>query len=97
MLGRWPNPGMAQRQNPALQIPLHERFHTGQSGIDSGMGVYKSVAHWEAVFGEQTYLLDVTSRWLGYDVWKLAQHYESLGLSSDRKSGGSRRRPTTTG
>jgi len=31
-----PNPGMAQKNNPFLQIPLHADFHTGNCGIDSG-------------------------------------------------------------
>ncbi len=69
--------GMAQRQNPYLQIPLHEKYHVGSCGIDSAMGVQT----WEAAFGTQADHLDSTNELLGYsiDIWTLARTYENPG------------------
>lgn len=64
-----PNPGMAQKNNPFLQIPLHADFHTGNCGIDSGTGVEE----WERLFGSQEELLNEVSDELGYDVFKEAR------------------------
>ena len=38
------SPGMAQKQNHWLVIGLHPEFHTGDRGVDNGLGKYKSVA-----------------------------------------------------
>lgn len=59
----WPV-GMGQRQNPFLQIPLHEMYHTGSYGIDSGLGM--TVEKWEAMFGTQIDLLDWVESQLSY-------------------------------
>ena len=62
------NPGMAQRQNHFLVIPLAAKYHVGDYGIDSGMGV-KS---WEALYGTQVmWLVHVNSK-LDYDIFDLA-------------------------
>lgn len=65
--------GMGQRQNPYLQIPLHERYHTGRFGIDAGVGVQT----WEGQLGTQVALLDETEDLLGYNIWDLARAYEN--------------------
>ncbi len=67
------NPGMAQKACPYLQIPLHSNYHTGQFGIDSGMGTTGWVAEWERTFGRQLdHLRDVSGQ-LGYDVIRSAK------------------------
>lgn len=75
---RWPNPGMGQKQNDWLVIPLAAEFHTGDYGIDTGMGRFKTVESWEAYFGSQLGHLIVVSRRLGYDV------FERAGICLDR-------------
>lgn len=64
--------GMGQRQNPFLQIPLHETFHTGEHGIDSGTGVLT----WERRWGRQVDHLAWVSWQLGYDVFVHAAVWE---------------------
>ncbi len=60
--------GMAQRGvSDALVIPLHEHYHTGGSGIDSGLGVLT----WERQFGTQWDFIQEVSESLGYDLIKL--------------------------
>lgn len=67
------NPGMAQKACPYLQIPLHLSYHTGQFGIDSGVGVTGWVGEWERTFGRQLdHLTDVSGQ-LGYDVIRSAK------------------------
>jgi hypothetical protein len=66
------HPGGAQKQNDWLVIPLAERLHTGDLGIDNGMGPFKSKEMWEAHFGQQSAFLDEVCRRLGYNVWKMA-------------------------
>jgi hypothetical protein len=66
------NPGMAQRQNHWLVIPLVERLHTGDLGIDNGFSPFKSVKGWESHFGFQVDFLDEVCRRLGINVWKKA-------------------------
>ena len=60
--------GMGQKVSDYLVIPLHAEYHTGNYGIDSGMGVDE----WEALFGNQADMLDHLCEILGYDVWELA-------------------------
>jgi len=74
MLAKWPNPGMSQKQNDALQIPLHAKYHVGDYGIDSAM----SVMEWEKTFYKQADLLDRLSLDLGYDLWEYAKWLDSL-------------------
>jgi hypothetical protein len=62
-------PGMAQKQNHFLVIPLAARLHTGNEGIDSGMGVQS----WELLYGTQMDHLRAVSEALGYDVLELAR------------------------
>ena len=64
--------GVAQRQNPFLQIPLHEMYHTGNYGIDSGMGVET----WERKFGAQTKHLNSIDALLNYDLWDMVVQWE---------------------
>lgn len=52
-LGKQGMPGIGQKQNPWLVIPLHPRLHYGQDGIDSGTGQDKGVVAWEARHGRQ--------------------------------------------
>lgn len=69
----WPV-GMGQRQNPFLQIPLNAAYHTGDFGIDSGMGMW--VDRWEETFGTQLSHLAWVEEQLGYDVMELAEEWE---------------------
>lgn len=64
--------GIAQKQNPYLQIPLHEKYHTGIFGIDGGMGVLR----WERGFGTQVKHLQWVIDQLGYNVFELAKQWE---------------------
>ena len=66
------SPGWAQKANDWLVIPINEKFHTGDHGIDNGMGKYKSVTEWEAAFSTQVEFLDQVCRQLGYNVWQKA-------------------------
>lgn len=72
--GKKAMPGMGQRQNHWLVIPLHPRLHTGRDGIDMSGGV----AAWEAKYGTQLSYLDkvrqMIQRQWGYDI------YEKAGL-----------------
>lgn len=51
-----------------LMLPLDAELHTGNLGIDTGMGVET----WEGMFGAQLTLLDSVCRRLGYNVWQKA-------------------------
>ncbi len=73
MKERFPNPGMAQKACPYLQIPLHANYHIGEFGIDSGMGVTGWVDEWERTFGQQIDHLTEVSGLLGYDVIRSAK------------------------
>lgn len=72
-------PGVGQKQNPWLVIPLHPRLHYGQDGIDSGMGETKGVAAWEQRHGKQIdYLRKVRDQILkrhNYDIFERAREY----------------------
>ena len=69
----FPNPGWSEKQNPFLQIPIHERYHIGDYGIDSGMGVHT----WEDLFGKQVDLLNEINGLLIYDIWEQARLWTS--------------------
>lgn len=69
----FPNPGMAQRNNPFLQIPLQARYHVGDFGIDYGMGVKT----WEEEFGSQVEHLNDVNGQLTYDLWMQARIWAS--------------------
>lgn len=74
-------PGTAQKQNDWLVIPIAERFHTGECGIDNGMGRFKGVAAWEEQFGTQLSMLERVRAVMlgkhGYDI------YEKAGVLDD--------------
>jgi len=60
--------GKGQKPSDWLVIPLHFDFHTGEYGIDSGMGVIT----WEKRFGSQVSFLDNLSVLLDVNVWRKA-------------------------
>lgn len=82
---RW-HVGMAQKQNPFLQIPLHNLYHTGDLGIDYGYGVES----WEETFGTQMEHLQWVNEQLGYDIFEEAEKWEERNRRSTttRKSTG---------
>lgn len=59
--------GFGQKTNDFLVIPIAQRFHTGEFGID-----VIPVWEWEHRFGTQVGHLDDLCRTLGYSVWELA-------------------------
>jgi hypothetical protein len=63
-------PGVGQKQNEALQIPLHHQMHVGTFGIDGR--VAGGVQSWESKWGLQTEHLASTSLLLQYSMWSLA-------------------------
>lgn len=70
------SPGASQKQNPALQIPLHPEFHyASKQGIDAQVG--GGVQSWEARHGLQTHHLASTSHLLRYSLWSLAWQWAS--------------------
>ena len=60
--------GGGQKVSDWLVIPLHADFHTGQYGVDTGIGVVT----WESMFGRQVDHLATVCAYLGYDVFALA-------------------------
>lgn len=61
-------PGMAQKQNHWLVLPLSPRLHRiGPESLDGG-----SVEAWEAHWGTQIRLLKLVCQRVGYDVFELA-------------------------
>jgi hypothetical protein len=63
-------PGVGQKQNDALQIPLHHDWHVGEFGIDCRIN--GGVDSWEERWGSQVMMLNKISSELGYSVWRLA-------------------------
>lgn len=61
-------PGMSQRSNHYLVIPLAAKYHCLPGGIDGGMGVLS----WERQYGRQLDMLLEVERLLGVDVFALA-------------------------
>ena len=68
--------GKSQKPSDWLVIPIHERYHTGQFGIDSGGPYYGVVESWESEFGSQVGMLMRVCDYVGYDV------FEKAGLES---------------
>ena len=68
-------PGVGQKQNDWLVIPLAPRLHVGDEGIDSGQGM--NVAKWEAKYGSQwdylTKVRDAILKRHGYDIFERAK------------------------
>jgi hypothetical protein len=62
------SPGVAQKQNDALQIPLCWDLHVGRNGIDSNL----SKPRWESINGTQVEHLNSLSKLLKYSTWRLA-------------------------
>lgn len=72
MKARGVHSGMSQKTSDWLVIPLAAEFHTGNRGIDNGMGIYKGVKAWEKEFGDQAKFLDVLSQQIDINVWAMA-------------------------
>jgi len=62
-------PGMGEKNNPFLQIPLEFKYHVGHLGIDSGYGVQS----WELEFGTQMKHLQWVNDQLSYDIFEQAK------------------------
>lgn len=69
------SPGVGQKQNHALQIPLAARFHVWEEGIDARIN--GGVQSWELKYSTQVGLLNLSSHRLGYSQWMLAYHWAS--------------------
>lgn len=61
--------GRSQKGSGWLVIPLAAEYHTGNKGIDSGMGVET----WERCYGSQVEHLKTVSALLGVDVFAKAK------------------------
>lgn len=72
------NPGMGERNNPFLQIPILLDYHTGTRGIDGSMGVET----WESIFEPQVNLLNQVNDQLEYDIWEQAKLWSSENWKS---------------
>lgn len=57
--------GTGQKTNPFYQIPIIMKYHTGEFGIDTGMGVES----WEEKFGEQLAFLQEVDGLLSYSIF----------------------------
>lgn len=68
-------PGVGQKQNPALQIPLHALYHVGKYGVDCRIS--GGVQRWEALWGTQVDHLNSTCHRLRYSLWTLAWSWAS--------------------
>lgn len=64
--------GVGQKTSDWLVIPLSVRYHTGEYGIDLGMGRFTTVDEWERAFGSQMYHLYWVSWQLCYSVFARA-------------------------
>lgn len=69
LLGADYRPGVAQRQNHWLVLPLSRELHQGAYGLDTHPD---GVAAWEALHGTQVRLLEELSWMLGYCVFERA-------------------------
>lgn len=83
VLGPHFRPGMAQRQNHWLVLPLSTYLHRGRYGLDTS-----SVEDWEAAYGLQVHLLEEVSHRLGYNVFERAGvgSYEFRAFHSPRSA-----------
>ena len=70
-LGYHWQPGMAQRQNHWLVLPLSPALHRGRFGLDTHPG---GVTGWERMYWSQMVLLRELSDELGYDVIERAAY-----------------------
>jgi hypothetical protein len=69
---------MGQKQNPFLQIPLNDKYHIGDCGIDSGYGVLS----WEKDFGRQWDHLIWVNDQLPYNIFSEAVRWEEKNRST---------------
>ena len=69
---------MGQKQNPFMQLPLSAEYHTGNMGIDSGMGVLS----WEEKFGAQWDHLIWVNDQLPYNIFAQAVMWEEKNRST---------------
>ena len=67
------SPDAGCRNAHFLVIPLAEKYHTGDFGIDTGMGAFHGVKEWERVMGNQVDWLIWVNRRLDYDIFELAE------------------------
>lgn len=73
--------GTSQKMSDWLVIPLSERYHTGEYGIDSGDVYWGCVDNWEEAFGTQREMLDRVSLIVGYNVYRCAGiDYENVHI-----------------
>jgi hypothetical protein len=77
---RW-HVGMGQKQNPFLQIPLKDDYHTGDMGIDR-MGVDT----WEEIYGTQMEHLQWVDDQLPYNIFEQAREWEDANRAKSRPS-----------
>lgn len=70
--------GIGQKQNPFLQIPLQAKYHVGDCGIDSGIGVET----WEKRFGTQQEHLTWVNDQLPYNLFAQAVQWEERNRST---------------
>lgn len=66
ILGKEFRPGVAQKQNHWLVLPLSPRLHRGQYGLDANVRLF------EEAYGKQVHLLEELSHRLGYCVFEKA-------------------------
>lgn len=71
----WGTIGISQKQNDALQIPLHADWHVGKHRIDGSLGY--SIDDWEERWEPQTELIWRVGVTLGYNLWALAWEWSS--------------------
>jgi hypothetical protein len=64
-------PGAGQKQNSALQIPLHQDLHVGTKNAIDG-AINGGVESWERQWGTQVSHLAWTFHQLPYSNWTLA-------------------------
>ncbi len=69
VLGPQFRPGMGEKQNHWLVIPLNPALHRGRFGLDTGKG---GVVAWELEYGSQLQYLEEVSHRLGYDIFEKA-------------------------
>lgn len=66
--------GTGKKVSDWLVIGLNARYHTGDLGIDGGLGVET----WERWYGTQVELIDRLSLLLGYNIWHRADIDRSI-------------------
>lgn len=76
--------GVSQKQNPFLQLPLALRYHVGDEGIDSGMGVET----WEERYATQVVLLHELNGRMPYSIFTQAVLWEleNRGATASRST-----------